>query len=83
MPLVGNHRVRAAMKTSISDMSSGGTEMNMTDAPRTNAESHPARRLPVKMPSPIPSSVDTISADAASTAVLPAALTTSGPTGRL
>jgi len=83
IPPVGSHRVRAAMNTSISDMRSGGTEMHMTDVPRTNAESHPARRVPVKMPSPIPTSVDTINADTASTAVLPAALTTSGPTGRL
>ena len=57
--------------------------MSISDAPRTRADSHPARRLPVKMPRPIPTSVEITRAATASTAVLPAARTTSGPTGRL
>jgi hypothetical protein len=83
MPPAGSHPVRAAMNTSTSDVSSGGSDTNTTDTPLTMADVRVPILLPERMPSEMPSSVAIASATRASTAVLPAAPITSGPTGRL
>jgi hypothetical protein len=82
MPPSGNQPVRAARKTSSSEVSSGGIERQAIDAPRTNATAMPPRRLPVKIPSARPSVVATSSAVRPSAAVLAAARPTIGATGR-
>jgi hypothetical protein len=82
MPPVGNHRVRAAMNTSSSDVRSGGIERQTRDNPRMIAEAAP-RRLPVMMPSGIPMSVAIVSDTTASAAVFADARPMSAPTGRL
>ena len=70
------------MKTRNSDVRSGGTERKTSEAPRTKAAAAP-RRLPVKMPSGMPSSVAAASATTASAAVLAAARPIRPRTGRL
>ena len=87
MPPTGNHPVRAAISTSRSDVTSGGTDTHRRDiarmASRQRAPAPTVPPRPVATPSPTPNSVATTSADTASTAVLSAARATSPRTGWL
>ena len=46
MPPTGNHPVRAAIKTSVSEPTSGGTDRPATEMTRTIARPVPRDRLP-------------------------------------
>ena len=74
--------MRAAIVSSTSELMSGGTDSSTSDAPRSRRAATPPRRLPVKMPLGMPSSVATTSAAIASRAVFAARSRTSSMTGR-
>ena len=81
MPPTGSQPVRAASRTSTSEVTSEGSDSRRSEPPRTSEAPAP-RRLPVKTPAGNPASVAIASATSASRAVLAARSRTSPPTGR-
>ncbi len=82
MPAIGNQPVRAATKTSSSDVSSGGIDNSSRDVARITEATRPPRRLPATMPSGRPTAVASSSAATARIAVLAARSAIIPRTGR-